>query len=227
MFCYKCGNQVSDNSKFCDNCGAQLLGVDDAPPAANRPSDPINYTPRIPVNRKSLFSRWWFWVVSIILILGVLGIWSNSGPDIPGSSKLENPYPATEDRLAQEEIESNKSEFSGVSIDTAIIFIESTLGKNFNNVKVYYDNGIIYVDILEDGIAASVLIALEGDSDYLKSWNDLVDSQIRLADSVCNLAQSLGLKDVSVVVNVLNDMNVDNVLLTVMDGLVIYDAVND
>ena len=31
MFCYKCGTQIPDNSKFCSNCGAQISNVPFSP----------------------------------------------------------------------------------------------------------------------------------------------------------------------------------------------------
>ena len=31
MFCYKCGTQIPDNSKFCSNCGAQISNPQAAP----------------------------------------------------------------------------------------------------------------------------------------------------------------------------------------------------
>lgn len=34
MVCIKCGEPVSDNAKFCEHCGTQLLGIDDAPPSS-------------------------------------------------------------------------------------------------------------------------------------------------------------------------------------------------
>ena len=45
MFCYKCGNKLPDNSKFCPNCGANQNTADNSQPAASSASPtPINST---------------------------------------------------------------------------------------------------------------------------------------------------------------------------------------
>lgn len=45
MVCHKCGNHISDNAKFCENCGAQLLGIDDAPPTIAKKIEPMEWSP--------------------------------------------------------------------------------------------------------------------------------------------------------------------------------------
>lgn len=45
MFCYKCGNKLPDNSKFCPNCGANQNPADNSQPAASSASStPVNST---------------------------------------------------------------------------------------------------------------------------------------------------------------------------------------
>lgn len=45
MFCYKCGNKLPDNSKFCPNCGANQKPADSSQPAASSASPtPVNST---------------------------------------------------------------------------------------------------------------------------------------------------------------------------------------
>lgn len=45
MFCYKCGNKLPDNSKFCPNCGSNQNPADNSQPAASSASPtPVNST---------------------------------------------------------------------------------------------------------------------------------------------------------------------------------------
>ena len=45
MFCYKCGNKLPDNSKFCPNCGANQNTADNSQPVASFASPtPVNST---------------------------------------------------------------------------------------------------------------------------------------------------------------------------------------
>jgi len=231
MFCYKCGHQVADDAKFCGNCGTQLLGIDDAPPVVARNIEPMEWTPSKKASRKSLFSRWWFWAITVLLVLGVIGMSGNADTDAPSGSQLESAVQATDDRFAQIETESPRTEPDSdpadVSVDAAIVLIENTLKENFEHFEVYHEDGIIFVNVWQDGIATAAMVAASGDQECLASWDDLVSSQIRLSNSLYDLVQVLGLSDTTVAINVLNDLNLDNVLLTVMNGIVFYDFVND
>lgn len=227
MLCPKCNSEVSDNVKFCSNCGAQLLGIDDAPPSGFSVPQPVNI-PSAPIRqKKSFLSRWYVWVFLVVFALGIIGYLNGSDPDSPGAAQPNSSSHPTEVQNISEDLDLSESEFSGTSVSTAVLLVESTLAKNFDNLKVYHEDGVIYVNIWEDGITAAALVAMEGDPDYLRSWDELVDSQIRLSESVYGLVQSLGLTEISVAINVLNDTNTDNVLLTVFNGVVFYDAVND
>ena len=71
------------------------------------------------------------------------------------------------------------------------------------------------------------LLASQGNEQCKSAWDEMVENIKGLCDSICEFVDTLGLDDVYVVVNILNDGNTENVLLTVMEGSVIYDSVND
>ena len=231
MFCYKCGHQVADDAKFCGNCGTQLLGIDDAPPVVARNIEPMAWVSPKQAKSKKLFSRWWFWAIVIVAALAVIANSDNSDTGTSSPSQLNNTVQPTEGRFSNIETAPARTESSAepanVSVDSAIVLIENTLDDNFENFEVYYENGIIFVNVWQDGIAGAAMVASSGDQEFLASWDDLISSQIRLSNSLDDLVEALGLTDVSVAINVLNDMNTENVLLTVMNGIVFYDAVND
>ena len=66
-YCRQCGAPLQEGTKFCSECGA---------PAENTPvrmaAPQIEYPAERPKKkRKSIFMRWWFWVLAVIVIAGL------------------------------------------------------------------------------------------------------------------------------------------------------------
>jgi hypothetical protein len=87
-------------------------------------------------------------------------------------------------------------------------------------------DGVATINVWQDGIATAAVYAAVGEETTLDSWNTLVESMCSLSESVCSAADAAGYENISCVLSVLNDQNMDNTLLTVMNGVVIYDAVD-
>ena len=68
-FCRQCGAPLQEGTKFCSECGAPAEG---APVRMAEPQ--IEYPAEKPKKkRKSIFKRWWFWVLAVIVIAGIAG----------------------------------------------------------------------------------------------------------------------------------------------------------
>ena len=68
-YCSQCGAPLQEGTKFCPSCGAP------AESASVRMAAPqIEYPVEEPKKkRKSIFKRWWFWVLAVIVIAGIVG----------------------------------------------------------------------------------------------------------------------------------------------------------
>ena len=86
MYCPNCGQQQPDESKFCNNCGADLQAVKQEPnptPAAEnqnpapqpvqQPIQPPTQQPAQPKPKKPWYKKWWIWVIVGVVVVGVIG----------------------------------------------------------------------------------------------------------------------------------------------------------
>lgn len=113
-----------------------------------------------------------------------------------------------------------------VSAETAAALIESTLKDSFENVSVTCDGSTIVIDIWQTGIAYGVSEAVSGNSECIESWNTLVENMTGLSSAALEMAKTIGVQDASILLNIKNDLNTENALLTIFNDTVIYDAVN-
>lgn len=233
MKCEKCGQEIDVPGKFCPHCGAPIDGGD-------HPGKKQKKT------KKPFYKRWWFWVIVVIFLLGSCGGNTQAPEETAPATETVAAAPPTETTAAATEAptteapttESPTTEAATVEtapaaesassedLDAAVVLIELVVKDHFEHYDVYHENGIITVNVWADGVAIGATLAAGGSEKYITDWNDLVESQKEMCLSICDLVDTLGLEETMVMVSVLNDGNTDNVLLSIMEGVVIYDCVN-
>ena len=114
-----------------------------------------------------------------------------------------------------------------ITIEDAVNILDSSMAENFGeNYELYLDGSMLIINIWEDGAALEASLAQGGDQDMLDDWDTLTEALISLCetgDSVLSLADEPGY---TTLVSLLNDINLENTLLSVYDGTVVYDYVN-
>lgn len=153
---------------------------------------------------------------------------SNAQVETPSQevqSESPTPEPTEEPSLlSTPEPEATPAESQLISLDALCIAIEMAVKDNFSGCSVTHDDNMITVSIWADGVAMEIA---SGDGSRPDEWDDLRAGMISFSDSLNNLIDSLGRDDVPSLLNVLNDLNHDNVLLSVLDGVVIYDVMDE
>lgn len=70
MKCKTCGVDIASSAKSCPSCGAK--------------------------NKKPIYTKWWFWVLAILIVGGVLGNQSNTSSNTSTTTNTANNSDATE-----------------------------------------------------------------------------------------------------------------------------------
>lgn len=105
-----------------------------------------------------------------------------------------------------------------------ISILELGLADSFpdtSNVEYDKESDCYMVSVWQDGLVASAMLL-----DDKTEWNNMVDVLRESAVSLLDTTQELD-PDAHLTLSVLNDMNTDNTVLIIYDGVVMYDAFAD
>ena len=109
-------------------------------------------------------------------------------------------------------------------IDVLIAATKDILSDSFgDDYKIDVSENLITISLWSDGIAYASVYAIQDDG-YKDDWNSLLSSLQGMSKMVYEVYEPYGY---SVAVNVLNDLNKDNVLISYMNGVLIYDTVTE
>lgn len=89
------------------------------------------------------------------------------------------------------------------------------------------DEDGVTLSIWTDGLALGAAFAAQGNEEMLANWKELRDSMIQLCTSVQESIAEMGYSDTPVMVNVLNDQDKSKTLLSILNGVVIYDCTTE
>lgn len=109
-------------------------------------------------------------------------------------------------------------------LGTVLKAIEPTLA--YENLTITHNGNAVTVEYWYPGLEAAVSLAANGDEDRMELWNTYVENEKKQYSTLAALLDSEGFPDVSITWNVLNDKNTAEVLLSIIDGEVVYNAAN-
>lgn len=150
-------------------------------------------------------------------------------------SVAESIESATESVESAESVESEESTESSETVsqtqlmDVYISLVTPILKENFKDkYELSYDETGITVNVWNDNIGtAAALAKTTGNKELMDSWNTMKNNIQYMSESFTESAETIGLNDTMIMVNVLNDLNKENVLLSYINGVCVYDALKD
>jgi hypothetical protein len=143
MFCPNCGTQ--HNGKFCPNCGAPANAQDAASQTPVSPGQAPGYPP---TPHKSVFSRWWFWVL-IAVTVGALVVTlvypAKSDQEVKGDPSSIAKVGGTDSDDVADDADDEASSILG-TIDSVVEELPSSVGEilGTNAEDVTVDEQVLY-----------------------------------------------------------------------------------
>ena len=200
---------------------------------------------KVKSGKKAFYKRWWFKAFVVIILLCAItgndGRSSEAPETAPPTEVIEITEPmAIETEKEAEVIEEEPKEtevstepteeMSGernATIDDAMALLRLSLKGNFNKYEVYNEGDMIFVNVWEDGLALQMGMATLNGEDYKEEWDNMVENMQATCVTCCRVvSEDIGLSNVSITFNLLNDINKDLTLLSITNGIVFYDSVN-
>lgn len=94
-----------------------------------------------------------------------------------------------------------------------------------NDCEISVDRTSYTVNVWQDGLAKTATLAKSGDEEAKREWDKIVYATMKASDSLQEILTLSGYGDCMVQVQVLNDENHDNTLLTTCLGMATYNCV--
>lgn len=166
-------------------------------------------------------------IIVILIVLSVIGNFIGKKDDADPAPTAAPEVTATAAPTEAPTAAPEASSTAEVTTESVASLVELAVKDNFDDVDVSVDGDVITVNIKQNGIAAAYTLVAAGDADSKASWDELVQNQVSMCNQLKESAHDLGRDDIVFIVQVLNDLNPDNVLVSVVDGTVYYNAADD
>ena len=143
---------------------------------------------------------------------------ANTNDTVTTEAVQEDSNKAKEEAEAKEKAKEEEDKFNNAVTAVEIILNDSDF--QYTDVNADYSNKIIFVNVGMDGVAQDMVL--------VKATGINMDAYYSMEDSLVYMCKSM--QDscgYHVQVNLINDVNPDNVMLSVLDGSVIYSYMNE
>ncbi len=109
-----------------------------------------------------------------------------------------------------------------------VTMLEASVSSNFgeDNYTIDRDGKTVTLNVWKDGIAVGVALAVQGDEETKAAWKEMKSNVEGMSKNVYNTFDQVKIEDGHICVNVLNDIDKSKVLLTILDGVTVYDVID-
>lgn len=180
--------------------------------------------------KKSIFKKWWFWVLAVIVILG--GNESDNKVEKPTrieSVQTVKEKPVIENPVAEKPVVKKAQEVQAkpkLDENAIMAVAKAALKNNFDNVDIKKTtNGSTLYNVLitSKGFTQATLHYNPNSSKAKKSYDKMVKNMQDLCKTYNKLLAENELEG-EFCISIVNDVNTENVLLTTLEDTVIYSV---
>lgn len=171
-------------------------------------------------------------VIVLICMIKLNGLLLSNKAPKPSEQKEEQ---AVEDslELSPEEQEETEEEFPLSETERLAsykAFAEASFIETFKDsyeVKADPETKILTVNVWFEGLVQELSLAQMGKQEYIDAWANSKEGVRNTSEKLYNARNNYNLPDYHVSINILNNLNKDNTLLSTYDSIIIYDALNE
>lgn len=230
MKCSKCGNEFE--GKFCPECGTPaeqdiFSSAESQSPYAQK-ATPDLQPPTEAKKKNGGCLKIGLIVLGVLVVLSIIGscMGGNTSSSSDSSSSSYSSSVTPDFDFNSSPSDSSASDMQ-LSMDLIAAVIKASMEENYGkeNCEIEYDDTGITVSVWSDGVASGAALIASGseNQELTDSWEKMVESLLENAKAIKSFVEENG-HEVSVSLNVLNDLNHDNCLLTIINDVVVYDA---
>ncbi|MBQ2307479.1 MAG: hypothetical protein II184_08195, partial [Clostridia bacterium] len=161
MYCRFCGTEFNGN--FCPSCGAQSAQPAGAPQQNQNMTQQHVYSnqaspSRAPKANKPFYSKWWFWVIIGVVVLGIIG--GISGKNKSSDSKEGTLINDTTNNVVDDDNKTPLPDNVALAPDSAVLLID----KNVEDVVALFANAG-FKEIKTEGKGDLIVALLHSEGD--------------------------------------------------------------
>lgn len=162
-------------------------------------------------------------IILIVIVIAIIGALAGGEKDKDKQDNQQN----QQNQQQQQEGQNTEVDMSVVASTIKTVLDKNAEGTGIEYSLEYDDTGLV-IAAKASGIAAEVAQAkADGYDDTYEPWVTMRESMVKLCNSISDAVDTLGAKDKYVTVTVVNDANEDNTLLMIMNGVVVYDVMEE
>ena len=219
MQCPECGREISDAAATCPHCG---FPIGDKKPLRGMPKTMEEFGERAAEQDKEIAeaaqrSGCLKPVLIFLLVCAILFLVSFC------SSGRKEQTSSGNSAYSQNAEQSEQAE--SVTLDELAEVIKETLWNNYENVEVTTTSDVLSVRLWNEGVAEEIKLIQQGKKKR-EDWNAVKQSIIKLSRNIQDVMKAGGQSNAHLRIDVLNDQNTEEKLLTVFDAVVTFDVLS-
>lgn len=176
---------------------------------------------QIPTVWKVILVAFVVWILLIVTAVVWLRLQQNRQQTAQQTAGVQTQQGSETAQNAASDLQDNAAE---ATYEAFTAQLETTLATYYgDNYTINDDGKTLTISLMGEGIAADAMYVVEGVDGAAEIWNELKASMQSLAIT-CFDGANADAPERHVVLNILNDQNAENVILSYLDGQCIYDA---